>query len=107
MDLRKIDRLVAEKVLGWTIDGKDSYDETGYRCPLPFFSEEIAAAWEVVEHFSATNHVSLHTCIETPTGPLRWEFNIDRVLMDPDAPLAETAPLAICLAALRARGVEV
>lgn len=102
-----MDRLIAEKVMGWHargFDGKwhDWYD--GYEFVIGWSrwhpSSCIFQAWQVVERLRDLGHF-LNVCqrqtvcwaeIETYDGDL-----IDRFK-------ADTAPLAICLAALRAVG---
>lgn len=133
---RELDALVAEKVMGWIKTDESKYDEEGiemtvmespqgamaqafgwgFECDfddfgpsLPRFSSDVSAAWEVIEHFSETHRGSV----------VRWfGKNGERYaasfwpLMETDVVPrdhipAETAPLAICLAALKAVGVEV
>ncbi|MBA5872012.1 MAG: hypothetical protein GDA68_18745 [Nitrospira sp. CR2.1] len=130
---RELDALIAEKVMGWKprqskhgywnldgpngehftdIDRRDytaQYDkETGQKVQqapwweyfwdeIPFYSTDIAAAWEVVEKADLW---SLYGSIGD--GPYRAciQFEDREGLMT-----ADTAPLAICLAALKAKGV--
>lgn len=67
----------------------------------PPYSTEISAAWEVVEKFPAmqlfkyANGLGWDCYWHAESGPLNVHAQ------------AETAPLAICLAALKALGVEV
>lgn len=120
---RELDALVAEKVMGLKIN----WDETT-PCPLcgdvgrfcgarmwcshdgwyysqyKNYSTDIAAAWEVVEKlpFSGRPYIHLGLC-DTYTDSPRWFVEVDldgpfkRVLVK-----ADTAPHAICLAALKA-----
>jgi hypothetical protein len=51
---REMDRLIAEKVMGWSVNGVTAYSPTGSandasRDWCLHYSTEIAAAWEVVE----------------------------------------------------------
>jgi hypothetical protein len=109
MDLRKIDALVAEHIFGWhpTYSGdRDSWNsrETGYfvRYRETFRpSEDIAAAWEVVEAMKHL-HPRLSYCDTTCSWSCTWQ-NMDRDIMV----VEDTAPLAICLAALKAKGISV
>lgn len=93
---RELDALIAEKVMGFTVKGG---------LPIsawpPHYSADIAAAWEVVKKMGR-HEISIH---------MRSDSNTDRVtkryyIMDYTcrALLAEanTAPHAICLAALKA-----
>lgn len=113
---RELDALVAEKVMGWVkrpseVDyfgpvwsppgSRDTYDGP------PEFSTDIAAAWEVLNHFVSQDEMTtweLGKC--EPKGKLfyckfemwdregkQWIYPIEK---------ATTAPLAICLAALKA-----
>ena len=106
---RELDALVAEKVMGADIElhRYDDYD-TDYvfkspghpKCLVPRFSTDIAAAWEVV--------VKLKMAVESDGslwragtklpghGNLYWDETEE----------ADTAPLAICLAALKVLGVQ-
>ncbi len=122
-ELRKLDAEVAEKVMGWLRwDGEDDWNgpahttffcsdsqwltvyEGGAEEPTQYFSPstDIAAAFQVAEKMTATN--------------TNWEVEIDqqrgssekwKVIFwdgsDPSAQAgAETLPLAICRAALKA-----
>jgi hypothetical protein len=64
----------------------------------PRYSSDLSAAWGVVERFSGSVH-SLHVRCEKS----RWIAAFG----DSPAATALSAPAAICLAALRARGIEV
>jgi hypothetical protein len=112
---RKMDALIAEKVFGYVrmhypdenTWGERSYDDKFPSCdcfrqvPSRDYSTDIAAAWEVVEKFShqATNELA------RKQGFSHWQLN-----SYPDSGWAcrigslsahaDTAPLAICRAAL-------
>lgn len=121
---RELDAVVAEKVMGWKrvvvpkdYDGlnagvtllsptataiewapKGAY-QLWHFCPL--YSTDIAAAWRVVEKLiepTIERHGSRWsvTCLREAPQDTRW-IEVD----------ADTAPLAICLAALKAVDVEV
>ncbi|GED14021.1 BC1872 family protein [Aneurinibacillus migulanus] len=116
---RELDILVAEKVMGWVVDGdiieNADLDEQG-RCtfpsgdflmnketrePLPNYSTNIADAWKVLEkliQLGAEINVGFYK---------QWDCSIDYPIGCNWLVQAETAPLAICLAALKALGVEV
>lgn len=131
MTNREIDALVAEKIMGWTYrkpdpkyisaEGVGSYvgfilqppkinecyerytcagQLTFYGYP-PHYSTDIAAAWEVAEQMKLKLVVDgvfgFWRVIIGPVG----ERNVFCVAEE------ETAPKAICLAALKAVGVEV
>lgn len=105
---RELDALVAEKVMGWTGIENDNLDGTDWyagsppgsegHAEVPAFSTDISAAWEVVEEVNRKNVYGFR--LHNPGNGV-WEasWNV----------LAEgmSAPLAICLAALKAVGVEV
>ena len=104
---RELDALVAEKVMEWKVDYIPRFGAavlvgglSGIACPP--YSTDIGAAWEVVEK------VPYALCLMRVDGKWRaqfWEFGkyTSRPQGEADAP---TAPHAICLAALRALGVE-
>lgn len=108
---RELDALVAEKVMGWSLDGYFWYcgdKPTRYKSGL--FEDEfspstdIAAAWEVVEKL---NLISWNRVL-AKTSDGRWCTAVFSE-MDQDHcceydTIAESAPHAICLAALKAVG---
>lgn len=101
--LRTIDALVAEKVIGWTVKPGQigtSHSVKGHfisPVDVPRYSTEIAAAWEVVERF-------LPMQLEFTIGKWEcWSYAGEKLC----SAEAGTAPLAICLAALKSVGVEV
>lgn len=106
---RYLDAMVAEKVMGWRHDpgtyegSRYLLDPAGARSAIPNYSTDIAAAWEVVEKLKgATAHFQLQSI---PGG---WSTRIFRVPAGlSNEEIADTAPMAICLAALKAVGVEV
>lgn len=116
--LRKINQLVAAKVLnweavpcqgvwtnGWSVNGPFWSDSEGKTvCPIAAFSPstDIAAAWETVKYLSkkdVAGWFNMHQCTD---GTWAANFNSDDKLR-----YAETAPLAICLAALQVSDVDV
>lgn len=125
--LREIDALVAKHVMEWeeavTADLWPHWfsDEDG--CPhprLPLYSAQIASAWEVVERVrgDGNRHWILNGFAETETDGPGFAAEITDLVEDEGYPegyfwkhageaWAVTAPLAICLAALRAHGVEI
>jgi len=110
VDNREIDKLVAEKVMGWkVIEGKGIMKPIG------------RTFWRLVDDFYPTiNMESAWLVVERICEAKRW-----RVIMDVNETYTEvtfktqmgswiqahseeeTAPLAICKAALKAVGVEV
>ncbi len=113
-DLRKIDALVAEKVMGLTVREDPEYlDEWEYVVPwkrgrpdqwdrVPLYSSSIAAAWEVVEKLKR----ELGDLLLRNQGA-GWLANFyDESLGLYHAEHGETAPVAICLSALAAKGIK-
>ena len=117
MNLREIDRLVAEKVMGWEevkendfikrpdVDfiGKapDRFCEDAWSI-LPNYSTDISDAWEVVEQLREKElYVDIDTFAE------HYDVRVVSGPYEVGHSLSETAPLAICLAALKAVGIEV
>ena len=123
---RELDALVAEQVMGWTAcdpaqesrpwecgDERPSV-RTGMGIPpgesdrneIPHFSTDIAAAWEVVEKLDRDGHT-----MEMDKRDAGWvvrfvDYSKDPILSMEITDTAPTAPLAICLAALKAVGYE-
>jgi hypothetical protein len=120
---RELDTLVAEKVMGLTRHDESYVAEGvgkvirfvwrdgGGTCVysgdmfLPHYSTNIADAWGVVERLVST---------PGPNGDhhsVRVDYSGDAVVVIDEnedwqvSAIAETAPLAICLAALKAKGV--
>jgi hypothetical protein len=92
---RELDQRVAIEVMGWTLyAGNRNYRQSGE--PVPDYSTDIAAAWLVVEALLARG---IYVCVEYASG--RWNCWAGTVNVH-----AETAPLAICLAALKATEVR-
>lgn len=113
---RELDALVAEQVMGWkrVEKGHVYFWRTKEMVaellrehpdvlavdyfPCPYFSTEIAAAWEVVEELARR---CWHLSLDYPSGNSRWEW---MACFRPQPPgsfvYADTAPVAICRAAL-------
>ena len=126
---RELDALVAEKVMGWrrVSDGqfyfwpsKEMVEALRMSHPdllavdyfaAPEFSADIAAAWKVVEKmYSDGWTVSVGSLAAKPRG---WRCTVSHMHADdfyrhPESyeANADTAPLAICRAVLKAVGVE-
>lgn len=120
---RELDALMAEYVMGWNwgdtgkgLEGlmppdKHStfiltltFDSSGLWGGMPHYSTNIADAWKVVEKMENTHRFSLHRTVkENGWQVIFWDIETDahRSLV------AETAPLAICLAALRCKGIDI
>lgn len=100
---RELDALIAEKVMG--LDGPQYPDcptcgSANYCRETPYlpYSTEIAAAWEVVEKLKTPD---VYLEVLSHKGEPHW---VCRIIggKDPIGAGAETAPHAICLAALKA-----
>lgn len=100
---RELDALVAVRVMGWEI-----YQQ------VPEYSTSIEAAWDIVEHMKK-NHTHGVFSITGPSDDhnkwfcifeKKWRGHNLEAASHYDWPSADTAPHAICLAALKACGVE-
>lgn len=129
----ELDALVAEKVMGWKkVQSEDDPAGWCWLAPhgstrasttksIPFYSTDIAAAWEVLEKQGVSGMAIIHddgvgadgkpwACVWNgmqPVERIEAEPFCTTYFIDPDTPWAETVPLAICLAALKAVGLEV
>jgi hypothetical protein len=103
---RELDALVAEKVMGLQPLRREVPPDPGAFLDLPHYSTDIAAAWEVVEKLTGrrdkdigfaltVNPGTIGTSFSALDGTEHWHVN------------ASTAPLAICLAALKVVGVDI
>jgi hypothetical protein len=77
---------------GWEWEGRDSAEEAWKWGP----SRKISDAWEVWEHVGRDECLILTKFMDR--GSWKWEANVNGVAC---GPLADTAPHAICLAALK------
>lgn len=99
---RELDAMVAEKVMGWTLHGVAPSGGRVLIAPsgamgIPNYSTDISAAWQVVEKMRSKRiHFEMGSTIP---GDWTAYFNNDRAT-------DKSAPRAICLAALKAVGVE-
>jgi hypothetical protein len=114
---RELDALVAEKVMGFDL-GHDALWQDVYSTPdalvetsqdrkhrrtLPNYSTDIAAAWEVVENVTSGDNEGF--ALTKQPGTIGASFSN----LSGKAPYqsnGDTAPHAICLAALKALGEE-
>lgn len=99
----ELDLLVAEKVMG--LSPYKSFGDYRYEhnsnlrdSILPRYSTDIAAAWKVVEEFYRDNLFEINWNHATK----KWHASINE-----HTKASDTAPHAICLAALKCKGVEV
>jgi len=92
-----IDALIADRVMGWVCQRGSWLEEAvGYHVTLPEFSTKIEAAWEVVGAYKRD-----HFQISCREGDYMAWFG------DVCSGWQETAPMAICIAALKVKGIEV
>lgn len=111
-----VDRLVAEKVMGWAYDGdvwqtRDKVDR--YR-PLSWSpSTIIGDAWEVYERVDENGEPILGSIVRCATTGGEWHYGVFAKI-NPNAEDDEekegyywnkSAPMAICITALRTAGV--
>ena len=129
--MKELDALIAEKVMGmvwwnrgdgyyallspddtavpyyWTQEKPEVVTDDILTEPLPLYSSEIAAAWEVVERLYDEHWiVGIGSLAENPRGWRcelcnMWPDDFERAPTDIEAN-GDTAPLAICRAALLA-----
>ena len=121
---RELDALVAEKVMGWDITNPSIWwgnrevsgpfpdcDCTSHReaTTIPEFSTGIAAAWEVVEKLKGQLTLQGPHSVgfnEGESYPNHWTAGFTDKAWDDIRGEANTAPLAICRAALKAVGAN-
>lgn len=129
---RELDALVHAKVMGhpeqcWHPNAEkvDPKHTTLIRCPdcgetfgdstyvlalstLPRYSTDIAAAWSVVEKMRGEGvYIDVQPRCDRWDTVAGWQGPDDGDIWEQVSLTADTAPLAICLAALRAKGVDV
>lgn len=110
-----LDALIATKVMGWSplepgrtdawtdTSGKiRSWENTSFESFRP--STDIRAAWEVVDQILKRGEYAFS--LLSRDGAPGWRVELQRQIDDVSGFEAETAPHAICLAALKARGIE-
>jgi hypothetical protein len=108
---RELDALIAEKVMGWVLPPHSSvvgqmWVETpsGRVHPkLPEFSSNISDAWQVVEKMKEIGYMMW---LEQE-GVYQCVFFRGLGYQVHDYSVASSAPLAICLAAIKAKGIDI
>ena len=108
---RPLDALIADKVMRLYVDAHVMYAAhcPDTNCcdgePIPEYSTDIAAAWLVVETLQSGPHYKF---VHIAVYDGQWSCWTEHVAGDPPIGLcsADTAPLAICLAALKAVGQQ-
>lgn len=111
---RELDALVADKVMGFKIE-KGSGGEPiiitsqkpRHEADLPEYSTDIASAWVVVEYLRRERDWPFCMGVESPSVDQHFagwdaEFDSHNEFFSSNTVTGETAPHAICLAALKA-----
>lgn len=107
---RELDALVAEKVMGEKNVCHELgviKNDLGLKFEIPFYSTDVAAAWEIVDWWLRENEDSpfLGYRVFGYKGEVSFQFDDSH-----DAKFesgGESISHAICLAALKAKGVDV
>ena len=129
MTNREIDLLVAKKVTGCYVRKQHWEDLYALHVPgviikadylsredawtgVPHYSTDIAAAWEVVQHLKDRDGSPHYLWLSYQGDSILTKTNSSHWLCAFSSPEkfraeADTAPMAICLAALKAVGVEI
>lgn len=105
---RDIDKLVAEKVLGLEIRYGNIVRD-GKRSGIPSYSQNIEHSWKVVEKLRNHRDFTLSDCLDEEDKKIyyaNFQYNDSYHIKNYDA-FSASAPMAICLAALKSVGVEV
>lgn len=111
---RELDALIAEKVMGWALVSNQKANKAGWwglapgssLMPLPYYSLSISDAWEVVEKLEEKG-ITMDMGQVWNGGEWMWAIQFQKIhLMTGQVDhyrqeYANTAPLAICLAALK------
>ena len=120
---REIDKLIAEKVMGWTylekakLNGHSGTDWTGItptlsRQSIPTYTTDVAAAWTVIKKLKDRDGHPNYLWLSYQGDAVLTKHNSSHWLCAFASPEqfraeADTAPMAIALAALAAVGVEI
>jgi hypothetical protein len=108
MDNQEINRLIAEKVMGYELVYNEKFELNGWKMGEKSWagsfipSASIEDAWKVVEKLRE-DHIQLHIVCHSGSYVVHTSLANNEVLEIK----SETAPEAICLAALKAVGCEV
>lgn len=113
--LREIDALIATEIMGWRLVLNSSGEQVGVCCPPywfpvspPKYSSDISAAWEVVEKMALIGFEDFNLDTSYVPGGWKWTcYFFDSLGKDAESRRRDTAPLAICIAALKTKGIEV
>ncbi len=110
---RELDALVAEKVMGWksfgehwAIPGEANDIRRVHKKVHWRPSEDISAAWQVVSHMKSQSNGLFGFMVDLRLSE-EWDAEFDMYdEQESYKATGDTAPHAICLAALKAVGVE-
>lgn len=130
MSDRELDALVSENVIGnslftegddWEYGNFDGFtnqkrcvhcgftNHNGntyfHECAVPHYSTDIHTAWSVVEKLNSM-FTNVAVCHDNGWGVRLWNIGSDGAESGSVQASADTAPRAICLAALKALGIE-
>lgn len=118
--LRGLDELIAEKVFDWSDFWHGPYNLMGYppneramgidaeRCEVWEYSADLNTAWCLVEEMRRRGWFSQLTDLSLGKGYERYSVIFGHQSISPIVIYeASTLPIAICLAALKAEGIEV
>ena len=113
---REIDCLIAENIMGYTkvhaekhytcmCNGgwlkEDLYGTIGLlRELIPYYSTDVSAAWQIVEHFQGEPYEYFMELSKTPSIPYKNGTAHWHIELGAKHSFADTAPLAICRVAL-------
>ncbi|MCB5235470.1 BC1872 family protein [Niallia circulans] len=97
-----INKLIAEKVLGLEVK-YDNIVREGRRSGIPQYSRNIDYAWLVVEKLSKKSDFELTKDCDDSFFMCEFAFGLNKVFVGK----ADTAPAAICKAALSTVGIEI
>lgn len=103
---RELDKTIAEKFLGLPnvrrLNSDDLvYGDGLYGSPVAYYSTCLAAAWQVLDYWKLNPHVLGDVELRRQNG--QWKCTLFAPSVQHEA-WGETAPEAICLAALKAMG---
>lgn len=107
---RELDVLIAEKVMGLEIEKIANghmwfRDGVTLRSPISHYSTDMGAAWQVVRHLNAklitVEITALVSVANRTTRYIVYTYNHETA-MPRDQATEDSAPLAICLVALKA-----
>jgi hypothetical protein len=105
MNLREIDRLVLEKVFGYKV-GNNHFSDEVPKSAVPNYTTDLSKAWQAVEEvgyeqvqIKDMGKFGKRVYIE---GKRNWPKKDSNAVIA----YAETVPVALCLAVLKAHGIE-